>query len=170
LNNRFNPLPLPEKQCVQQAKGWLGLEATDEAAQELKKIRSEFLSHPEVLEIRWALAANSERWDEALRLAQTLASAAPSEPEGLIYQSTALVELNRLEEAYQVLLRGSALFPGDEIIAYDLACICSALERTREAVEWIQKAVTIGGPEIRTRALEDPGLASLLRGSTTDPE
>jgi hypothetical protein len=44
------------------------------------------------------------------------------------------MELNRQQDAYETLSAAAALFPGDEIIPYDLACVCCALKRVDEAV------------------------------------
>jgi hypothetical protein len=52
----------------------------------------------------------------------------------------------------------AALFPADEIILYDLACVCCALKRPDEARAWLAKAIEAGGDEIKKRALDDTDL------------
>ena len=42
------------------------------------------------------------------------------------------MELNRQQEAYETLSAAAALFPGDEIIIYDFACVCCALSIIRK--------------------------------------
>lgn len=148
----------PDSHHLAAAKGWLELKAFDDAARELEAIRPELRDHPAVLEIRWALAANAGNWPEALAISDSLTRLVPDKPEGWIYQGSALAELNRHEEAHSTLLRGHERFPQDEILAYDLACVCCALDREDEAVKWIRKSITMAGDEMRKRALEDPDL------------
>ena len=148
----------PESHYLDAAKGWLGLEALEEAARELEFIRPELRDHPEVLEVRWALAANDGDWNQALLIAGSIVRLMPEKPEGWIYQGSALTELNRHADAYTVLLQGHRRFPQDEILAYDLACVCCVAGREGEAAEWIRKAVAMAGDEIRRRALDDPDL------------
>ena len=111
-----------------------------------------------MLEVRWALAANAGNWPEALAIAVSLTGLVPDKPERWIYQGNALAELNRHEEARANLLQGNGRFPNDEIIAYDLACVCCALDREDEAVKWIRKSITMAGDEMQKRAMEDPDL------------
>jgi len=148
----------PDSHHLAAAKGWLGFQAFDDAARELEAIRPELRDHPEVLEVRWALAANAGNWPEALAIAVSLTQLMLDKPEGWIYQGSALAELNRHEEACAVLLQGNDRFPDDEIIAYDLACVCCALDQEDEAVKWIRRSIAMAGDEIRKRALEDPDL------------
>jgi predicted Zn-dependent protease len=134
------------------------LQAFDNAARELEAIRPELCDDPEVLEVRWALAANAGNWPDALAIAVSLTRLVPDKPEGWIYQGSALAELNRHDDGYAILLQGHDRFPEDEIIAYDLACVCCALDREDEAVNWIRKSITMAGDEMRGRAMEDPDL------------
>lgn len=154
----MNKLPPPDSHHLAAAKGWLELLAFDDAARELDSIRPELRDHSQVLEVRWALAANTGRWDEALAISQAIARLAPSKPEGWIYQGSALAELGRHTDAHAALLQGHERFPDDEIIAYDLACVCCALGRDGEAVDWIRTAIVLGGSEMRKRAIDDPDL------------
>jgi tetratricopeptide (TPR) repeat protein len=147
------------------------LEAVDEVKRELGSIRPEFQQHPDVLEVRWALAANAGDWNEALLISESIIRLAPGKPEGWIYRGSALAEMNRHADAYTVLFQGHQRFPQDEIPAYDLACVCCAMGRNDEAAEWIRKAVVMAGEEIRRRALDDPDLEQIhdrLRSSEAD--
>lgn len=151
-------LPPPDSHHLAAAKGWLDFRAYEDAAREVESIRPELRDHPAVLEIRWALAANAGRWDEALAISVQITQLMPDKPEGWIYQGSALVELNRHADAHAILLQGHERFPHDEILAYDLACVCCALGREEEAAEWIRKAIALAGDEMRKRAMEDPDL------------
>jgi tetratricopeptide (TPR) repeat protein len=82
----------------------------------------------------------------------------PGKPEGFLYTASSLQELGRIEEAFQTLLEAVNRFPSDEIVLYDLACLCCMLGRAEEARNWWTKAIEIGGEEIRLKALDDPDL------------
>lgn len=148
----------PDSHHLRAAEGWLGFQAFDAAAKELESIRPELRNHPQVLEVRWALAANAGRWNEALAISVSLTKLMPEKPEVWIYQGSALAELNRHDDAHVILLQGHQRFPQDEILAYDLACVCCALGREDEATEWIRQAIAKVGDEIHKRAMEDPDL------------
>jgi len=163
LASPWQPYPVtqltpPDAHHLTAALGWLELQAFDDAARELQAIESTLQDHPEVLEVRWALAANAGRWPEALEIATRLTHLVPGKPEGWIYQGSALVELGRPIDAYAALIEGQRRFLEDEILAYDLACVCCALERQDEALDWIHRAVALGGGEVLDRAVDDPDL------------
>jgi Flp pilus assembly protein TadD len=150
------PLEPPDSHHLEAAEGWAELLAFGEAAGELAKIRPKFRDHPDVLEIRWLLAANSKQWTEALAVAQGIVGLAPEKPNGWVYQGNALMELDRSAEAYAILQAGQKLFPDDEILAYDLACACCVLGRLEEALRWIRKSIDLAGNQMRHRATADP--------------
>jgi predicted Zn-dependent protease len=157
-SSRVVQLQPPDSHHLAAVKGWLELHAFKDAARELESIRPEFRDHPDVLEVRWALAANAGNWQEAHAISVSLKRRLPEKPEGWIYEGSALTELNRHADAHAVLFQGHQRFPRDEILAYDLACVCCTLGREDEAVEWIRKAIALAGDELRQRALQDPDL------------
>jgi Flp pilus assembly protein TadD len=87
----------------------------------------------------------------------------PEWPSGWIYRASSLTELNRHQEAYETLSAAAALFPTDEIIPYDLACVCCALKRFDEVRTWLGKGIDVGGKDVKLRALDDPDLEPLWR-------
>lgn len=166
-SSQVNKLQPPDSHHLAAAKGWLELLAFDDAARELEAIAPTLREHPDMLEVRWALAANAGNWQDALAIAVCLTQLMPTKAEGWIYQGSALTELNRHNDAYAVLLQGHDRCPQDEILAYDLGCVCCALGRDDEAAGWIYKAIAMAGDEMRQRALEDPDLEKIhgrLRG------
>jgi tetratricopeptide (TPR) repeat protein len=76
----------------------------------------------------------------------------------VLHDSPATLELGCIEEAFQTLLEAVNRFPSDEIVLYDLACLCCMLDRAEEARNWLSKAIEIGGEEIKMKALNDPDL------------
>jgi tetratricopeptide (TPR) repeat protein len=160
----MTPLQSPDSQHVEAAKGWCELHAFREANDELEKVTPKLRYHPSVLEVRWQVYANLEKWDGALDIARALVTMRPDWANGWIYKASSLTELNRHQEAYETLSTAAERFPADEIILYDLACVCCALKRVDEARTWMGKAIEAGGDEIRRRALDDSDLESLWNG------
>lgn len=153
----------PDSVHLDAAKGWCELRAYLEANEELEKIAPQLRAHPAVLEVRWQIYANLQKWEGALNIAAALARLRPDWPDAWIYQASSLCELNRHQEAYQVLSEAVAMFPGDEIVLYDLACICCALKRVEEARSWLSKAIDVGGDQVKLRALDDPDLEAVWK-------
>lgn len=139
------------------------LYAFAEADAELDKIAANLRAHPKVLEVRWQIYANLEKWAEALDMANDIVKRVPDWPNGWIYRASSLTELNRHPEAYETLSAAATLFPGDEIILYDLAGVCCALKRTDESRTWLGKAIEVGGDTIKQKALDDPNMAPLRK-------
>ncbi len=154
----------PDSTHLEAAKGWCELHAFVEADAELDKITPTLRAHPQVLEVRWQVYANLETWDGALDIASAIVKMAPDWPSGWIYKASSLNELARPEEAYETLVEAARQFPSDEIILYDLACVCCALHRPDEGRAWLKEAIDAGGSEIRLRALDDPDLELIWRG------
>jgi predicted Zn-dependent protease len=161
------PLEAPDSHHLEAAEGWAELLAFGEAASELSKIRLEFRDHPEVLEVRWVVAANTNQWPVALSIAKELVRLHPERPTGWCCQADCLIGLNRIAEAYTILVHGQKLFPDNEIIAYDLACTCCKLGRLSEAFESVSKSIKLNGYEVKRLAMIDPKLEPIwkdLRG------
>jgi tetratricopeptide (TPR) repeat protein len=153
----------PDSLYLQAAQGWCELHVFAEAEAELDKIAASLRAHPKVLEVRWQVYANLENWAGALEIASAIVKTVPEWPSGWIYRASSLTELNRQQEAYETLSAAAALFPGDEIILYDLACVCCALKRVDEARSWLGKAIEAGGNAVKLKALDDPDLGALWK-------
>ena len=127
------------------------------------RIDAEFQEHPEVLGIRWELAAQAQEWEVALTLAGRLCQAAPENEIGWLWQACSQIELNRVPEALEALLAAHTKFPQSPAIAYNLACCTAKLKRYDDAFQWILKASETGGrAEVKLMALNDPDLDPLL--------
>jgi tetratricopeptide (TPR) repeat protein len=157
----MNTLESSERLHLEAAIGWCEQHAYEEAIEELEWIPSGLRAHPKVLEVRWQVCANLGRWEEALRTAAALSSLVPDQPNGWIDQACSLRQLHRHREAYDLLREAARRLPRDENILYDLACVCCALKRPREALAWLDWAMNLGGYEIKTRALDDPDFEPL---------
>jgi tetratricopeptide (TPR) repeat protein len=159
----MKPLEPPDSLHVQAAQGWCELYAFAEAEVELDKIDASLRAHPQVLEVCWKILANLEKWAGALDIASAIVKMVPEWSSGWIYRASSLTELDRQQEAYETLSAAAALFPRDEIIPYDLACVCCALKRVDEARTWLGKAIETGGSAIKLKALDDPDLEPLWK-------
>ena len=148
----------PDSRYVDAAKGWCELHAFLEAEAELDKIDPKFRAHHSVLEVRWQVCANLGKWDGALDIANAIVTITPDCASGWIYKASSLNELNRHREAYETLRTAAERFASDEIIRYDLACVCCASNRVDEARTWLVRAIAAGGDQVKRRALEDPDL------------
>ena len=148
----------PDSHYVDAAKGWCEIHAFLEAEAELDKIAPNFRAHPSVLEVRSQVCANLGKWDGALDIANAIVTMTPDYASGWVYKASSLNELNRHREAYETLRTAEERFPSDEIILYDLACVCCASNRVDEARTWLVRAIEARGDGVKRRALEDPDL------------
>ena len=82
MKGRLEP---EDERRVEAAKGWCALHDFAEAAKELGQVSPTAVEHPSVLEARWQVYANLDRWDEAHAVSTVLTRLAPHEPEGWIY-------------------------------------------------------------------------------------
>jgi tetratricopeptide (TPR) repeat protein len=147
-------------------KGWCELDSFLEANAELDQVKPECRAHPDVLEARWQVYANLEKWEGALESASVLMRTVPGKPEGFLYTASSLQELGRSEEAFQTLMKAVNRFPSDEIVLFDLACLCCMLGRAEEARNWLSKAIEVGGEDIKLRAMDDPDLQPIWNSGT----
>ncbi len=158
----MHSLDFPDKHYVRAAEGWLDLGDSAEAARELRLVSAAAGGHPDVLELRWRLYAIRRQWDAALDIAVAVTQSAPDLPVGWIHQSYCLHELNRTEEAWELLRPLADQFPEDVTIAYNLACYACQLGDLGQARNWIQRAIKLRGRnEICRLALLDPDLAMI---------
>jgi Flp pilus assembly protein TadD len=146
------------------AIGWLELGNVVEARAELAQVSRAQQEHPDVLEVRWSIAAEQKSWEEALQVAQTLLQRAPKRPSGWLHQAYALrrVPGGGLQRAWQALLPAFDLFPKELLISFNLSCYACQMGQLDVARDWLQRAVAAGDKEqIRAMALKDADLEPL---------
>ena len=152
----------PDSHYLRAAEGWLELGNHVEANEELKQISLQSRFHPLALLVRWEIYAMANHWEFAHTIAQGIVAIAPSEPIGWINRSFALHKLHRTPEAWIKLLPAAKKFPSEPFIAYNLACYACQIGYTKEAWNWLDKALAIGqAEEIKSQALDDPDLQPL---------
>ena len=73
----MKPLEPPDSFHLQAAQGWCELHSFSEANEELEKIAPGLRAHPSVMEVRWQICANLEKWGAALDIASAIVKMAP---------------------------------------------------------------------------------------------
>ncbi len=141
----MDPLPHADAQHVRAAQGWLDLNNSLEAADELAQLTPECRLHPDALEVQWKVLAAGSKWEASLSVADAITKVAPERASGWIMKSLALRGLDRIQEAFDVLFPILNKFPHVPAIAYDLACYACRLDRVDEALGWLEKACKADG-------------------------
>jgi len=151
----MNDIGPPDAVHVQAA--WTYLESRNPrgAQQELDKVAAWLRTHPDVLEVRWAIEAHAQHWRTCLEIAQAILDAAPGRATGWIKRSFVLHRLQRTPEALNHLFPAAEKFSDIAMIPYNLACYAATLDCLWEAERWLQQALERGGAEIRRMALQD---------------
>jgi hypothetical protein len=151
------PLPHADALHVKAAQGWLDLNNSLEAADELAKIAPESRLHPDALEVQWKVLAAGMKWEASLSVADAIIKVAPQRASGWIMKSLALRGLDRIQEAFDVLFPVVSNFTHIPAMAYDLACYACRLDRTDQAWDWLEKACKADG----TGRFEEMALSDL---------
>jgi tetratricopeptide (TPR) repeat protein len=154
----------PDTHYLSAAIGWMGLGVADEAEAELNRISAGLQTHPDVLEVRWMILAQTRRWDAALKTARTLLDCAPNRSSGWLHQAYSLRRVTRdgLQQAWKALLPAYEKFPREPTIPYNLSCYACQMNQLEEARAWLRRAFKFGDREkIKQMALDDPDLEPL---------
>ncbi len=161
----MSKLQPPDAHHLIAAIGWLELGNHVEAGEEIAKIAPAFITHPDVLEVRWAVCAAGQSWEAALLVAEILVDKAPERYSGWIHRAYAVrrVKEGGLQKAWDALRPAFEKFPKTSIIPYNLACYAAQLGRPEEAWEWLHKAMAADGntKHIKQMALADADLQTL---------
>jgi len=156
---KLNP---PDSFHLAAAEGWLELGNPLEANDELDNITPSLRGHPFVLEVRWKIYAQAEKWEMAAEVAKALTTLLPENSFGWIHRAFSLHELKRTQEAWDVLHPVADKFPDQFIIRYNLACYACQLGNLKTSFSWLEKAIDLAGKrEIRLMALGDSDLEPL---------
>ena len=154
----------PDTHYLSAAIGWLELGNPVEARAELARINMAQQDHPDVLEIRWLVAAEEKRWEEGLQIAQALLRRAPKRSSGWLHQAYALrrVPDGSVQKAWDALLPAFEKFPKEATIPFNLSCYACQMRQLDAARDWLKRAVAVGGKEkIKQQALNDSDLEPL---------
>lgn len=151
----------PDAHHLSFAIGWMELGNAREAHAELAKLTPEVANHPDVMEVRWAVAAAEKDWTEAVQLAEKLIQLDPTRASAWLHRAYAIrrVRGGGVGAAWDALLPAVQKFPNEPTIPYNLACYACQLGQLDEARQWLLRAGTMGeGAKIKTMALADEDL------------
>jgi hypothetical protein len=76
----IKPLDFQDQRHLEAAQSWCELHAFWEADAELDNITASLRAHPSVLEVRWQIYANLEKWAGALDIASAIVKLVPDWP------------------------------------------------------------------------------------------
>lgn len=156
----------PDTHYLSAAVGWIELGNLGEAEADLNRISAANQCHPDALEVRWIILAETKRWDAALGTARALLKMAPNRSSGWLHQAYALrrVAEGGLKPAWDALLPAWKKFPKEPTIPYNLSCYACQMNELDEARGWFQRALLLGGKEqIKQMALADADLQPLWK-------
>jgi hypothetical protein len=158
-------LTTPDLHHLKAAVGWLELGNAAEALAELESISDALQSHPDVLETRWLVLAQLQRWEAAAKVARALIAAAPHRCIGWLHHAYAIRRAPNggVVAAFNALAPVAAKFPKEATIPYNLACYACQMQRdTTETLSWLEQAIAAGDrKEILAMAMKDPDLEPL---------
>lgn len=162
MNPVLKDLPSPDCHYLSAALGWAGLGNLEEAEAELDKVSKDNRRNRDILSLIWDIKGKNNKWEQSVNIAEELIAVEPEIPDGWIYRSFSLHELQRTDEAWENLIMVADRFNDNWTIPYNLACYACQLDQLADAQEWIVRAMKIEGVEtIRERSMEDPDLTPL---------
>jgi predicted Zn-dependent protease len=156
----------PHSHLLSAAEGWMGLGNPAEAKAELARLPKRLQTHPDVLEVRWAVLAQEQDWPQALEVARALLTIAPNQAYGWVHQAYSLRRLadGGLQAAWDALFPAMEKFPKNPIIPYNLACYACQMQQPDKARVLITRAMAIGGrDQIKRMALNDSDLKPIWK-------
>ncbi len=158
----------PDSVRLQAAEGWIGLGDYNSATGELDSITEVNRTYPDVLQLRWRIAAEAQDWESCLDIATALTTMNPKRLFGWIHRAKSLHQLGRTQEAKDLLISVVKDFESNSTIPFHLSRYCCAVGQVEEALRWLEKAVAAAyNPEelfrLRKQLVEDPVLEPLRK-------
>ena len=151
----------PDLVRLEAARGWYLLGNLKEADLELNALSPKSQSHPDVLEVRFAIHSMGGKWSTCMEIAAALLDLAPERPTAWINSAFTLHGMRQTEDAWNALFFVSDRFPEIPTIPYNLACYACCLGRLEDSRSWLRRAFSLGGAELRQRAMEEDDLKPL---------
>ena len=164
VSHRLNMTALepPDLMYLESAKGWLMLGDAVEASSELERLDPELRKHPDVLEVSFDIHSRAGNWPVCMEIATAMLEAAPERPISWLNCAAVLHGLKKTQAAWHTLYSVLDRFPKVASIPYNLAVFGCALGHSVDALKMLERALALGGSNVRGQALEDPGLRPLL--------
>ena len=142
---------------LHQTHGWLELGCPKEAFDELENLPDSLHTSREVLKLKCDILNTAQDWPELKVMSATSAMYFPQEPAFAEGWAWAEHKEGRTADAYSILVQASARYQKTWRTAYFLACFAYALNRVREATEWLSLAFLLHTTpsQLKTRALTE---------------
>lgn len=151
---------IPTRRRVEYARGYLELGLFTEAVAELDAIPEHDAAHVEVASCRVDVHMETKDWARVIDAAQIVCSRKPGCERAWIAWAYALRELQRVEEARDVLIRAERLHPRCGVLHYNLACYYCLLGDQVEAERRLTVAGELDDAWLQS-ALQDPDLRGM---------
>ena len=137
FTSKMKDLPIKDKIHANAADGWISLGDLTKAKAELAEISPEFQDHPDVIQVRWHVAATAAEWDSCIEIAAELTHMTPERSFGWMNLALSLRRLNRFQDAVQVLRQGIEQCGETPTLEINLACCHARLG----SVSWASKSL-----------------------------
>jgi tetratricopeptide (TPR) repeat protein len=129
---------IPTTRHLQYAQ--IGLGMVNEASDELEAIDWDDRMNEEVLAVRVDLYSKAKNWELMADVSKHLAENYPKQSDYWMHWAFALKELDKVEEAKAVAVRGLELHPDCALLHFNLACYLSLLGEFEPAKKHLNKA------------------------------
>ena len=160
LANRARAHTIVTHRALQAADGYLYLGMAEEALEELDSIVGSECARPSVLLARIRVLLHLRKWSDAEVLSRRAALDHPDEDEFTVQQAFALHQMEKGDQAVEVLLAAPEWIRRTGILHYNLACYEARLGDLQTARQCINAAFQINAA-MRKNARLDPDLQAL---------
>jgi len=160
LNTESPRLSSEAERALEAVDGYLYLGMPDEALDELRDIHIKDQAATSVLRARIRALLHLKRWDEAESLSEKGTTLYPEENEFMVQRAFALHQLNRGNDAVNVLLSAPDWIRRTGILHYNLACYEAKLGDIMTARQCIRAALELNAA-FKKNVRKDPDLDRL---------
>ncbi|MEC8691006.1 MAG: hypothetical protein VX016_05565 [Verrucomicrobiota bacterium] len=145
---------------LQAVRGYYELEMYDDAWDELKEIEKKYPVTPLILQMKILLLLQEKSWEVALGLSEKLQRMEPDNGAGFIQGAYCLHEMQRTDEALELLESAPDSLRSDAIYFYNTGCYQAVIGNIERAFDCIKKSFDLDESLIDV-ARKDPDLAIL---------
>ena len=145
---------------LQAVRGYYELEMYDDAWDELKEIEKKYPVTPLILQMKILLLLQEKSWEVALGLSEKLQRMEPDNGAGFIQGAYCLHEMQRTDEALELLESAPDSLRQDAIYFYNKGCYQAVIGNIERAFDCIKKSFDLDESLIDV-ARKDPDLAIL---------
>lgn len=125
------------------ATGWIELGNYSEAAVELAGVSSEHNGHPEILRLKWEIAAHGLLWSDCIDIGFALVRREPDRLEHWLKLARSFRMTSQIRDAYDLLWPLANRFDQSPVLFFELARYACLLEQPERARHWFSLARTL---------------------------